>query len=504
MTTTPQPHPQPPPAPPPSPAPAPSPSSPRASARPPTAAGPLIASEAVLKRLFREPFAARAWRELLYSLLSLPLALLGLVLVLVTVLFGVGSAGLLLMPLLALTLAADRAFGQLQRSLARALLGIDIPTPARIPRHPGLSGLLGQHLGDPAAWRTVGYLALRVPLGLLEFLFGFVWWAYGVIFMLYPLLWKLEPVHEVDAHGVPHSFGIALNGFYFDTWPRALLVVLAGALLILASPWVRRAPLAADRRLMVWLLGPTRTSLRLVHLTETREHVINEAAATLRQIERDLHDGAQARLVALGMRLSRAERGLAKGDVDKAQELLRESREETKEIIQELRELVRGIHPPVLDAGLLAALTTLAARSMIPSTVQVELARRPTAAAETMLYFAAAELLTNAAKHSGARQTAITVHDIDGAVLLTVTDNGAGGARLDSGGSGLRGLSERIRATDGTLTIASPPGGPTTVTVSLPDRSPPTPPSPPPTHPDPAQAQAQTQGRPQSNSKSHR
>jgi signal transduction histidine kinase len=198
--------------------------------------------------------------------------------------------------------------------------------------------------------------------------------------------------------------------------------------------------------------------------------VINEAAATLRRIERDLHDGAQARLVALGMRLGRAESRLAKGDAAKVRELLQESRQETKEIIQELRELVRGIHPPALDSGLAPALTTLAARSMIPTTVRVELEQRPPAAVETMLYFAAAELLANAGKHSGADQIAVTLLDFASGLRLVVSDNGTGGARADGVGTGLRGLAERVRTADGTLMLDSPLGGPTTVVIDLPGR----------------------------------
>ncbi|GAA2138349.1 sensor histidine kinase [Kitasatospora kazusensis] len=421
-------------------------------------------------QVLREPLTARAWRELLYSFLSLPLAVLGLASVVLTMVLGLLSAGLLIMPLLALTLGLDRAFGGLHRRLSRTLLGLDITTPARPPRSPGLSGFMGYHLGDSAAWRTVGYLALRAPLGLLEFVFGFAWWGYSVLFAFYPVLWKLGPSHEVDTHGVQHTFGLQLNGYYLDTWPRALALSGVGVLLLLAAPWVARVPIALDRVLLPWLLGPSRTSLRLTQLVETREHVINEAAATLRRIERDLHDGAQARLVALGMRLGRAESRLAKGDTSKAQVLLQESRQETKEIIQELRELVRGIHPPALDAGLAPALTTLAARSVIPVTVHVDLDQRPPAAVETMLYFAAAELLANAGKHSGASQIAVTVLDFGSGLRLMVADDGDGGARVDGAGSGLRGLLERVRAADGALTVDSPPGGPTAVVIDLPGR----------------------------------
>ncbi|MDH6124579.1 sensor histidine kinase [Kitasatospora sp. GP82] len=427
--------------------------------------GRSASGSSIIGRFLREPFTARAWRELLYSLLSLPLALLGLVAVVLTILFG-----LLITPLLALLLSLDRSFGVLHRRLSRRLLRLEIATPPRPPRSPGLSGLLGYHLGDSAAWRSVAYLALRGLLGPVQFVLGFAWWTYGVLFLAYPVLWKLEPLRKTDSHGVRHTFGFEVNGFYFDTWPRALAVSAVGVLLLLLAPWLARGPLALDRLLLPRLLGPSRTALRLAQLVETREHAINEAAATLRRIERDLHDGAQARLVALGMRLGRAESRLAKGDAVKAQELLKESRAETKEIIQELRELVRGIHPPALDSGLGPALSTLAARSAIPATVRVESAERPPASVETMLYFAAAELLANAGKHSGAERIAISVLGHGDGLRLLVTDDGRGGARLDGTGSGLRGLAERVRTADGIVTVDSPPGGPTTVTVDLPGR----------------------------------
>ncbi|WP_197084521.1 sensor histidine kinase [Saccharothrix sp. ST-888] len=423
-----------------------------------------------VRRILREPFTARAWRGVLYSLLSLPLSLLGLAAVVLTVVIGILSAGLLVAPLLALLLDLDRRFGGLHRRLARRLLQLEIATPPRAPRSPGLSGFLGHHLGDPASWRAVAYLALRVPIGPVQFALGFFWWAYGVLFLCYPVLWQLEPIHGTDSHGVVHSFGFELNGFYFDTWPRALLVSAVGVLVLLLAPWLARGPLALDRLLLPRLLGPSRTSLRLAQLVETREHAINEAAATLRRIERDLHDGAQARLVALGMRLGRAESRLARGDATKAQELLKESRQETKEIIQELRELVRGIHPPALDSGLGPALSTLAARSAIPATVWVETSGRPSASVETMLYFAAAELLANAGKYSGAERIAVSVRGHGDGLRLLVMDDGRGGARLDGAGSGLRGLAERVRTADGVLAVDSPPGGPTTVTIDVPGR----------------------------------
>ncbi|SEM09117.1 sensor histidine kinase [Streptacidiphilus jiangxiensis] len=418
-----------------------------------------------IKRALREPLSARTWRELVYSLLSAPFALLGLAAVLATCLLGILSAGVILLPLLPLLLAVDRALAAAYRGMARSLLGLEVEVPPRPPRGHGAGGWLARNLVDVSSWRAVGYLAIRFPLGLVQFLLGFGWWLYSLLFLLYPLMWRLQADTATHKGGGDPGLGIA--GFRFDTWARSLILVAFGVLALLVWPWVQRLPLLLDRWLMVRLLGPSASQRRLVLLEETRELAITEAAATLRRIERDLHDGAQARIIALGMRLGRAESRLLKGDAEKAVELIAEARAETREIVQELRELVRGIHPPALDSGLEAALTTLAARAPLPTTVRVAVGERPQAAVETMLYFAAAELLANAAKHADAQQAAIAVLESDGRLRLLVTDDGRGGATLAGAGSGLRGLAERVRVADGLLTVDSPPGGPTTVTVEL-------------------------------------
>ncbi|WP_042376181.1 sensor histidine kinase [Streptacidiphilus melanogenes] len=418
-----------------------------------------------IRRALRAPFTARAWRELLYSLLSAPFALLGLAAVLATCLLSILSAGIILLPLLPLLLAADRALAAAYRGIARPLLGLEIEAPPRPPRARGLAGWLARNLTDAASWRAVGYLAIRFPLGMLQFLLGFGWWLYTLFFLLYPLMWQLQRTTAKSGDGGNPALGVA--GFRFDTWPRSLIMVAFGVLVLLVWPWVQRLPLALDRWLMVRLLGPSASQRRLVQLEQTRELAITEAAATLRRIERDLHDGPQAHMIALGMRLGRAESRLAGGDPEKAAELLAEARAETREIVQELRELVRGIHPPALDSGLESALTTLAARAPLPTTVRVAVTCRPQAAVETMLYFAAAELLANAAKHGEAKEAAIAVLESEAGLRLLVTDDGRGGATLDAAGSGLRGLAERVRVADGQLTLDSPPGGPTTVTVEL-------------------------------------
>jgi signal transduction histidine kinase len=418
----------------------------------------------------RTAYGTRAWRECLYALFSLPTALAGLVAAVATVVVG-ALAGVVLVvaPVLSLLLAADRGLGYLQRWLAGRLLRLEIAAPERPRRQRGIRGFLAYHsLADPVAWRAVGCFVVRIPVGAVQFVVGFLPWCYGVLFVFYPVLaWVIgSPREEADASA--RSYGFQLGHFYLADWPLAVGVVFAGALVLAAAPWLTRAVLGLDRRLLPKLLGPAESSLRIRELEVTRLHAVNEAAATLRRVERDLHDGSQAQLVALGMRLGRVESRLDKADITRARELVRESRDEVKTIIVSLRELVRGIHPPALDAGLEAALATLAARAPIPTTLRVDLPSRPPASVETMLYFAATELLANAGKHSRATACSIGITTDGDTLRLTVSDPGVGGAGLDGAGSGLRGLDERVRTQEGSLTISSPPGGPTMITVDVP------------------------------------
>jgi signal transduction histidine kinase len=397
---------------------------------------------AVTRRVLREPFTARAWRTFLYCFCQPFVDLFGLIVVVLVVLASTASAALLALPLIPPTLGFARWLGSVHRAMGTRLLDVTVPDPSRAPRKPGWFGFISYHFGDPVGWRAIAFLGVK-----LIFSFEFV---VGVAFRL------LLPLEIVGAVGSDFERG-------------QIPLAVVSFILFFAAPKLTELCIEFDVYLMRRLLGPSEDSLRIRELEQTRSNAINEAAATLRRIERDLHDGAQARLVALGMRLGRAERQFERGNGETAMELLRESRAETKEIIQELRDLVRGIHPPALDSGLQPALATLAAMTPVPTSVRVLQARRQSAAVETMLYFAAAELLTNAAKHSGARSVSVTVVGDEGSgAQLIVTDDGRGGATLDAAGSGLRGLAERVRAVDGRLTLDSPPGGPTTVTVTLP------------------------------------
>ena len=211
---------------------------------------------------------------------------------------------------------------------------------------------------------------------------------------------------------------------------------------------------------------------RARELQEQRARAVDESAARLRRIERDLHDGAQVRLTALAMTLGEIKELLdastgGQDDGGRTRLLARSAHQNAKETLAELRNLARGIHPPVLDRGIGAALSALAETSAIPAEVRVSIAERPSPAIEAIAYFCAAELLANLAKHSGATRAAIGVSDQGGGLLMTVADDGVGEARLAPGG-GLAGLFERVQTVDGHLGIDSPPGGPTIITIELP------------------------------------
>jgi signal transduction histidine kinase len=260
--------------------------------------------------------------------------------------------------------------------------------------------------------------------------------------------------------------------------------VALGVALIVASPWV--GPLAllaalplAGATLIFWTVSRLQEdSLRRVsELERSRAHLADDAAARLRRIERDLHDGAQAQMVAVAMKLGLAREklsdvisGNAGPDLERVLELVDAAHLGAKEAINELRDLARGILPPVLDQGLGTALTTLAARSEVPVELSVDLPERASAAIETIAYFCAAELLTNVAKHSSAAHATLQVDCGSGTLRVRVSDDGSGGARVETRG-GLAGLADRVRTVDGSLQISSPPGGPTVIAVELPARA---------------------------------
>jgi signal transduction histidine kinase len=410
----------------------------------------------------------RTWGELLYALLGLPLGIAGFVFTVVTLSV---SAGLLItfvgLPLLAVTGLASRYLGMGIRSFGNRLIGDSIAAPAKFVPKPGLFGWLGSCLTDGTAWRARLYLLLKLPLGIASFVTVMVFWSYALGGVTYAIWRPFLPCNDTS-HGQCHRGAQFGSNYTLDTPFRIVLAGVVGLLMLLAAPWVVRGVVALDRFLVRVLLGPTDRDERVEELERTRATAVGDAASTLRRIERDLHDGTQARLVSLAMNVGLAKEKLAEGgDPAEAARLLDSAHTTAKEAIAEVRDLARGIHPPVLDAGLDTALATLVANSAVPATLHTAVETRPAKAIETIAYFCVAELLTNAAKHSGASAASVDARTVGGALIITVSDNGNGGAHV-GGGTGLAGLLDRVRTVDGTLTVNSPPGGPTVITVHLP------------------------------------
>jgi len=278
----------------------------------------------------------------------------------------------------------------------------------------------------------------------------------------------------------PPAFGILGRFFPPNYGPsnysflHAVALFISGIILLFIAPWTTRLVVWIDRQMMQLLLGPDALTTRVRTLERSRAQTVDASAATLRRIERDLHDGTQAQLVALAMRLGQAKEKLSEGDdVDLVQirQLVDEAHAGAKEAMTELRDLARGIHPPVLDIGLEGALSTLAARSAVPSTLSVVMSDRPTPAIEAIAYFCVAELLAYVAKHSRASGASVSCAQHGAWLRVVVRDNGQGGAHLSEPGSmssGLTGLADRVQAVDGRFYINSPFGGPSEITVDLP------------------------------------
>ncbi|MFE3602961.1 sensor histidine kinase [Streptomyces sp. NPDC059142] len=424
----------------------------------------------VLPRALRAPVEGRMWREFGYLLLSLPISV---ALFCYAVAMTAAGTGLLVtflgIPVLAASLAGCRAFGMLERARARALLDLDVAEPAPVRgEKSGLLSWVGAVLKSGASWRHLLYAVVHLPWAIGAFVLSLTFWTVGWSLFLYPLWQWVFPSH-LDQPGIGINVDAAGNGFYADTPFEIAVVCVLGFLLVLLSPWLIRGLSGVDRVLVRGLLGPSLLASRVSELESDRGVVVDTAAADLRRIERDLHDGAQARLVALAMDLGLAKEKLAE-DPRAAAAMVDEAHGEVKTALQELRDLARGIHPAVLtDRGLDAALSAIASRCTVPVTVQVDLPARPAAAIEGIAYFTVSELLQNVSKHSRARRATVDVWRTESRLMLQVTDDGVGGADA-AAGSGLAGLTERLDAVDGVLVVDSPAGGPTTITAELPWR----------------------------------
>ncbi|MEU8801767.1 sensor domain-containing protein [Spirillospora sp. NPDC048819] len=355
-----------------------------------------------------------------------------------------------------------RALANAERRRAGRILGREIPEPYRPPRDGGLREAR-RLVRSPDTWRDAAWMAVHGLTCLQAAVIAVGIWAAVPYTLSLPLWWWAAPEGSVAAF-------VTLDG-----WPKALtLPFLQGALDVFILLWLVPRFARWQARLAEVLLTPTtRTSLseRVEELTETRAEALEAHGAELRRIERDLHDGTQAQLVAAALRLGLADRRF-EADPDAARELFLEAREGVEEALVQLRTVIRGIYPPILsDRGLAGALRALAAGQPIPVELDIDMGGaaegRAPAAVEAAAYFVVAEALTNIAKHSGARNGRVAVRRAPGRLTIAVRDDGKGGADPDRG-SGLAGIRRRVAALDGATRIDSPDGEGTTLTVDLP------------------------------------
>jgi signal transduction histidine kinase len=354
-----------------------------------------------------------------------------------------------------------RRLAGFQRRRAAVVLGRPVPAPYR-PLPAGLPARLRTVLRDPSTWHDLAWAACHFVAALSAVVLVAALWLGALQAVTAPVLLAMLP----ESAGYDPVMLELTGRSPVLSW----VLVPAGVALAVAAYRSARPLIRGQARLAAALLGPTSTAVltdRVETLTATRAATVDAAAAELRRIERDLHDGAQARLVAMAMSLGVAE-DVIDADPAGAKVLVAEARAGVGAALTELRDLVRGVHPPVLaDRGLAAAVEALVLDTAFPADLDLRLDRRLTAPVEAAAYFAVAEALANAGRHSGADRIHVTVTDTGAALRITVRDDGHGGAD-PARGTGLLGIRRRLSAFDGELRLSSPPGGPTVLDMELP------------------------------------
>ncbi len=419
-------------------------------------------------------FSPRTWLAMVYLVSGLPLAVIYFVLALVGFTLGIGLLPLALLgvPVLAFTLVLCGWFASLESGRAALMLDVHVRQPSGggqsssgqsssgLPRRrrPPFVARVRSVLVDPSRWRELAAPIVCFPIALAGFVIAISAWSVALALVLLPAY-----NYDLPRRGAT-AFGWTLSGA-----PSLAIAVALGVTMALAAPHVTLAAAVGVSRSERAVLGWTRSrelEERVGNLEESRSKMVAAEDSERRRIERDLHDGAQARLVSVAMELGRAKARFS-DDPEAARELVEQAHQEAKAALSELRNLVRGVHPPVLsDRGLDAALSGLAALCPVPVTVEVELSRRPPAAVEAIAYFVVSEALANVAKHSHANRASVVVRSDGQSLRVLVNDDGQGGARPD--GAGLAGLADRVGAVDGRFSVDSPPGGPTTIEADLP------------------------------------
>jgi len=435
--------------------------------RGPVAAMPLAAPQprgrGLLRRAAEPIVSAETWLAVMHLMLGAITGAVALAGVIVLTVVGVTTLWFFLagLPVLVTMLWLCLQFSRFERARFALLLGVRLPTPpVDLSSGASLWWRLRRLITERATRRQFGYAVIRFPLGFAEGFLVTATWSFVLTLAGLPLFswWLLHHTWHVSTP-VPY-LGMMIAGS------------VLGLLLLPVPALVTRGLASLDIAVARYLIGPggsTDQTERITQLERSRARVVDAAEAERRRIERDLHDGAQQRLVSLAMNLGRAKARFA-DDPDAAREIIEQAHTEAKEALAELRNLVRGVHPPVLaDRGLDAAISGLAALCPVPVTVQAGTGPRPPASAEAIAYFVVAEALTNVAKHAHASRADVSVTRHGDVLRVLIRDDGVGGA--DPRGQGLAGLADRLAGVDGRLSVRSPAGGPTVIEAELPCRS---------------------------------
>ncbi|MEV4013861.1 sensor domain-containing protein [Nonomuraea angiospora] len=400
-----------------------------------------------------------------YTLVGFPTAVIGFVIMLAGFAAGLGTAIVWLgVPLLAGTLMAARGFADAERGWLSDVLDRPPVRPRYKPAPPGAGRFrrIVNPLTSGQSWLDLLHGIINLPFAILSFVLTVVFWALPLVGLTYP-------IYGIVTSRIPGNMELPeLLGLGDGYGVNSIFYVSLGLVFALIMPFaVRGSALLRAGLGRALLTGVAELQERIDDLAQGRAAAVSAEANALRKLERDIHDGPQQRLVSLAMELSRAQRQMAK-DPEAAQATIKSAISATRETLDELRALSRGIAPPILsDRGLAPALAALAGRCTVPVDLDVQTAERYQAAVENALYFVCAETLTNVAKHSRATSCAIQLVRIGDILMLTIGDDGVGGAHVAKG-HGLAGLADRLRAVDGELSVQSPDGGPTVIVAEVP------------------------------------
>ena len=418
--------------------------------------------EDVLAELFRPWRTASMWRAIVHLVIGGVTAV-----VMFVPIISLASTALSTLVIVPVALAVAwgmvlvaKYLAVVERSRFAALLNIELIDRSTRPDSPNWWRRQWQVLRTPERWREVAYSLLHFPVATLWSVITIILWSGALMLFTLPTWVSALPRNRAEFGLFEVPFGSGALG----------LSLIGLALLAVVAPWSTLGLARLDGSMARWLLGRTQQAEmdeRVGQLETRRAAAIDSAETERRRIERDLHDGAQQRLIAVAMDLGLARTQMTQ-DPARAAELVATAHDDVKAALKELRDLVRGIHPVILeDRGLDAALSAVVARAVVPVQLRVDVPLRPPASVESAAYFIVSEALVNVDRHAGARSAVVEITRHRDRLTIAVTDDGMGGAD-PTGGTGLAGLAERVAGLDGWMQVISPPGGPTTVLVEVP------------------------------------